>query len=140
MRLRCTTSVCSMKTVSACHRTTPRRANGTRRPLLRTARTPCSTLGVLFANGKGVSQDYAKAREWYEKAAAKDSSDAMLNLGALFVNGLGVPQDYTKAREWYEKAADKGDASAKMALERLPMREAAMAVAPEPSWRLRHPC
>jgi len=74
-----------------------------------------------------VPQDYAKAREWYEKAAAKDSSEAMLNLGALFVNGLGVPQDYTKAREWYEKAADKGDASAKMALERLPMREAAMA-------------
>ena len=74
-----------------------------------------------------MPQDYAKAREWYEKAAAKDSSEAMLNLGALFVNGLGVPQDYTKAREWYEKAADKGDASAKMALERLPMREAAMA-------------
>jgi TPR repeat protein len=84
-------------------------------------------LGVFYQNGYGVPRDFAKAREWYEKAAAKDSSLAMANLGALFVNGLGVPQDYTKAREWYEKAADKGNASAKMALERLPMREAEMA-------------
>jgi len=89
--------------------------------------TSMYNLGVFYQNGYGVPRDYAKAREWYEKAAAKDRSEAMGNLGALFVNGLGVPQDYTKAREWYEKAADKGDASAKMALERLPMREAAMA-------------
>jgi TPR repeat protein len=70
-------------------------------------------LGLFYQNGYGVPRDYANAREWYEKAAAKDSVEAMANLGALFVNGLGVPQDYTKAREWYEKAADKGDASAR---------------------------
>ena len=28
-------------------------------------------LGVSYNNGLGVTQDYAKAREWYEKAAAK---------------------------------------------------------------------
>ena len=33
-------------------------------------------LGVLYDNGQGVAQDYAKAREWYEKAADKgDASD-----------------------------------------------------------------
>ena len=26
-------------------------------------------LGALYADGQGVTQDYAKAREWYEKAA-----------------------------------------------------------------------
>jgi TPR repeat protein len=51
----------------------------------------------------------------------------MTDLGALYANGDGVPQDYAKAREWYEKAAAKGDADAKTALERLSIREAAMA-------------
>jgi TPR repeat protein len=64
-------------------------------------------LGVFFQNGYGVPQDYTQAREWFEKAAAKDYADAMYNLGLLFGNGQGVQQDYTKAREWYEKAAAK---------------------------------
>ena len=66
-------------------------------------------LGVLYDNGLGVAQDYAKAREWYEKAADKDDAYAMRNLGLLYANGQGVAQDYAKAREWYEKAADKGE-------------------------------
>ena len=89
--------------------------------------TAMYNIGVFYQKGYGVPRDYAKAREWYEKAAAKDNELAMHNLGALFANGLGVPQDYTKARVWYGKAADKGVASAKVDLERLPTREAAMA-------------
>ena len=69
-------------------------------------------LGVFYGNGYGVPQDYAKAREWYEKAAAKDNALAMSNLGALYVNGNGVPQDYSKAREWFEKAVAKDNAYA----------------------------
>jgi uncharacterized protein len=64
-------------------------------------------LGVFYQNGIGVPQDYAKAREWYEKAAANDYAAAMSNLGALYEHGQGVPQDYAKAREWYEKAVAK---------------------------------
>jgi TPR repeat protein len=59
-----------------------------------------------------VAQDYAKARELYEKAADNGNADAMINLGLLYANGQGVARDYAKAREWYEKAADKGDAEA----------------------------
>jgi TPR repeat protein len=59
-----------------------------------------------------VTQDYVKAREWYEKAADKGDEFAMNNIGALYKNGQGVTQDYVKAREWYEKAADKGNAFA----------------------------
>src|SRR5262249_13462672 len=69
-------------------------------------------------------QDYAKAREWFEKAAAKDHAGAMANLGWLHENGQGVPQDYAKAREWYEKATDKGDETAKAKLEQLSISEA----------------
>jgi TPR repeat protein len=65
-------------------------------------------LGWLYGSG----QDYIKARELYEKAAAKDHSLAMHNLGMLYLQGRGVAEDYTKAREWFEKAAAKGDVRA----------------------------
>jgi TPR repeat protein len=74
--------------------------------------TSMYNLGQLYENGFGVEQDYAKAREWYEKAAAKDNTSAMFDLGWFYDSGEVVEQDYAKAREWYEKAANKGDASA----------------------------
>jgi TPR repeat protein len=69
-----------------------------------------SNLGIAYQFGYGVPQDYAKAREWFEKAAAKDFAPAMYSIGVFFDNGYGVPQDYVKAREWYEKAAAKDNA------------------------------
>jgi hypothetical protein len=63
-----------------------------------------------------VAKDYAKAREWFEKAADKDDAFAMTRLGALYHDGLGGAQDYAKAREWFEKAADKDDAWAMSSL------------------------
>src|SRR5437773_1951976 len=67
-------------------------------------------LGVLYDNGRGVLQDYVKARGWYEKAAAQGNAWAQHNLGVLYDNGRGVLQDYVKARGWYEKAAAQGNA------------------------------
>ena len=40
-------------------------------------------LGVLYENGQGVAQDYAKAREWYEKAAEKGDANAKARLEQL---------------------------------------------------------
>jgi TPR repeat protein len=56
-----------------------------------------------------VPQDYAKAREWHEKAAAAGSAFSMNELGVLYVNGFGVAPDDAKAREWFEKAAAAGN-------------------------------
>ena len=56
-------------------------------------------LGKRYERGDGVVQDYVKAREWFEKAAAKDNSNAMNTLGGLYENGHGVTRDYGKARE-----------------------------------------
>jgi uncharacterized protein len=71
-----------------------------------------ANLGRAYRDGVGVAQDYAKAREWFEKAAAKDNAGAMANLGVLYASGRSVGQDYAKAREWYEKAAAKDNAMA----------------------------
>ena len=80
-----------------------------------------NNLGTLYKNGWGVIQDYAKVREWYEKAAARGNAAAQFNLGILYQYGKGVAQDYGKARDWYEKAAVQGDADAQIALLILPI-------------------
>ena len=74
------------------------------------------TLGFLYEKGRGVRQDYHKAREWYEKAAVQGHPEAQMNLGILYNQGRGVRQDYQKAREWYEKAAAQGFATAQLNL------------------------
>ena len=60
---------------------------------------------MLYDNGRGVPQDYVKARGWYEKAAAQGNAWAQHNLGVLYDNGRGVPQDYVKAYMWLDLAA-----------------------------------
>ncbi len=65
-------------------------------------------LGVLYENGQGVLQDFARARQWYEKAAAQGNAEAQYNLGVMYDYGYGAPQDYQQARQWYEKAAAQG--------------------------------
>jgi TPR repeat protein len=39
-----------------------------------------TNLGALYATGHGVPQDYAKAREWWEKAADKGDENAKAQL------------------------------------------------------------
>src|SRR5262249_6450945 len=89
--------------------------------------TSMRNLGILHEHGRGVEQNYVKARELFEKAADKGLAAAMADLGVLYSNGHGVARDYAKAREWYEKAAAKGDASATALLGNLPISEAAEA-------------
>ena len=76
----------------------------------------------MYALGLGVERNYAKAREWYEKAAANGEAKAQYSLGYMYEYGLGVEQDYAKARDWYQKAADNGHANAKKRLEELQAR------------------
>ncbi len=69
-------------------------------------------LGVLYASGHAVPQDYAQAASWYRKAADQGNADAQNNLGHLYAYGQGVPHDYVQAASWYRKAADQGNADA----------------------------
>ena len=80
------------------------------------SRDAMNNLGLLFANGQGVTQDYAKAKYWYEKSAELNNSYAMNNLGLLFANGQGVTQDYANAKYWYEKSAKLNNRDAMFSL------------------------
>ena len=77
-------------------------------------------LGQLYDSGRrGVPQDYATARRWYEIAAAQGHAWAQTQLGQLYAEGRGVPQDFKKAREWWEQAATQGVAQAQYNLGQL---------------------
>jgi TPR repeat protein/tRNA A-37 threonylcarbamoyl transferase component Bud32 len=69
--------------------------------------------GEACYTGRGALQDYAKAREWYEKAAALGHAEAEFRLGWLHDHGRGTPRDAGAARIWYERAAARGSGNAK---------------------------
>jgi TPR repeat protein len=71
------------------------------------------SIGVLYANGgDGLPQDYAKALEYYRKAADKRDAGSMRQIAIAYEKGQGVPADPAQAAQWYERAANRGDALA----------------------------
>jgi TPR repeat protein len=66
-------------------------------------------LGLEYKDGKGVAQDYDKARQYFQKAADAGNPGALYNLGRLYLYVQGVAVDYNKARELFQKGADAGN-------------------------------
>ena len=67
-------------------------------------------LGLMYAEGAGVTKDYAAAAAWYRRAAESGFAQGQYNLGVSYYTGIGVPRNYARAVYWYEKAARQGDA------------------------------
>ena len=63
-----------------------------------------TTLGHLYNNGRGVPQDYTKARQWYEKAAAQGDAGAHFQLGGLYLGAKDVPRDHVRTYMWWSLA------------------------------------
>jgi hypothetical protein len=75
-------------------------------------------LGMLYAEGDGVPKDFAKAIEWFQKAADQGDPLGCVGIGMAYEKGVaGKPHDKQKAIEWYKKAGD--DPQAKQSLARL---------------------
>ena len=45
-------------------------------------------LGLLYSDGKGVSQDDVEAAKWYGRAARQGDVDAQTALGVAYAGGL----------------------------------------------------
>ena len=56
----------------------------------------------------GVPLDYAKAIEWYERAANQDYSIAQFYLAVIYSLGQGTKPDLVKTHIWYAITADRG--------------------------------
>lgn len=76
----------------------------------------------MYAQGKGVPQDYTEAVGWYHKSADQGYARGQDDLGYAYSHGAGVPQNYAEAARWYRKAAKQGDEYARLALESMNIR------------------
>ena len=58
------------------------------------------TVAMLYANGRGVQQNYAKAGEWWIKAAEGGDLTAARHAWNLYRNGEGVERNAEIANRW----------------------------------------
>ena len=73
-------------------------------------------LGLKFASGTGAAQDFARAAQWFLKAAEQSHPLAQFNLGVMYAEGKGVLSDKAQSMMWIERAAHLGDAGAQYRL------------------------
>lgn len=73
-------------------------------------------LGLRYANGNGVSQDYAEAVNWFRKAADQGHAEARRCLGYCHYYGKGIPEDNVLAVKLFRQAAEQGNVRAQTSL------------------------
>jgi len=73
-------------------------------------------LGLMYANGFGVSLDDTLALKWYGMAADQGHAKAQCNLAVFHANGWGVPQSDEEALKWYILAAEAGITEAQISV------------------------
>ncbi len=65
-------------------------------------------LGLMYAKGDGVQQDYKQAAFWFARGAAAEYPPSLYDLGAIYRNGEGVPVNIDAAKYLYTKSANLG--------------------------------
>ncbi|MEW6159091.1 MAG: hypothetical protein AB1813_16825 [Verrucomicrobiota bacterium] len=73
-------------------------------------------LGDRFSFGRGQQPDYARALQYYERAANKGHAAAQYRLGVMHFQGHGTETNLVKAAQWYRQAAESGLTQAQFAL------------------------
>jgi localization factor PodJL len=96
---------------------TERLPDGIGGPVLRAAAlrgdpTAAYEVGVRYAEGKGIAQNFDEAAKWYDRAAQAGVVPAIFRLGTLYEKGLSVKKDADIARRYYMQAAERGNAKA----------------------------
>jgi TPR repeat protein len=90
-------------------------------------------LGLMYRDGKVVTQDPAKARKWLKVAAALDGTriwykrglaDSQYALAIMLRDGIGGKADPAAAASWFEQAAEQGEVRAQLAVAHLYMKSA----------------
>lgn len=76
-------------------------------------------LGVRYAVGDGVVQDYTEAFRWFSLAANQGNPSSQAMLGTYYMVGRGVSVDLSKAYFWDYLAGVGGDTRSKLRAERL---------------------
>ena len=62
-------------------------------------------LGVAYALGEEVEQDFSKSRKWYSEAAKQGDFEASYNLGTMYLDGQGGEVNKPEGLKLLELAA-----------------------------------
>ncbi|MFQ5937660.1 MAG: tetratricopeptide repeat protein, partial [Acidiferrobacterales bacterium] len=74
-------------------------------------------VGHMYAKGKGVGKDEAKAVGWYRRSAEAGYARSQYKLSVAYAKGAGgLEKNEAEARGWLLKAAEGGSRSAQEAL------------------------
>ena len=76
-------------------------------------------VGVMYADGEGVTQSDKKAIKWFRKGAQQGDANAQMHLGLMHANGYGVIADTVQAYVWWSMAKLQGLASASKQINQL---------------------
>ena len=77
-------------------------------------------IGVMYAMGLGVEQDYARAFDWYLRSAMKGHAGAQSGVGWYYESGLGMSApDLMRAYMWYVLSAIGNDPDAMISQEEV---------------------
>lgn len=77
-------------------------------------------IGIMYAMGLGVKQDYQRAFDWYLRSAMKGHPGAQSGVGWYYELGLGMPApDLVRAYMWYVLSAIGGDPDAAISQEEV---------------------
>lgn len=76
-------------------------------------------VGLLYARGNGVKQNFGEAYSWFEKAADKKLGIAHSAMGQLLEAGKGVDRDILGAIVLHRKAKSLGNEFAQKYIDRL---------------------
>jgi TPR repeat protein len=77
-------------------------------------------IGVMYALGLGVEQDYVRAFDWYLRASMKGHPGAQSGIGWYYETGLGLPApDLVRAFLWYQLSTIGGDPDAAISVEEV---------------------
>ena len=68
----------------------------------------CRNLGVMYAEGTGVSPDLPRAAALYKQACTGGNLSACNNLALALAEGMGTEKNVQRALETYQKACDGG--------------------------------
>lgn len=79
--------------------------------------------GLLHYHGRGVPQDFGKARQLWEQAADLGDTNAQNNLGIVFALGQGVTANLQRAVAYYRQAAEGGNILAQLNIGKMHLHE-----------------
>ncbi len=61
-------------------------------------------LGLMYAEGRGVEKDPARAYRWIRRAADRGLADALFRLGVMYARGEGTPRSGAAAADRFYRA------------------------------------